>query len=73
MTTVDIGNNLKSVILFGFVFVVGIILFIQGFSTGDITTIIGSVITILGGAGLAVSEKIPILSGGNEEGNEKGE
>lgn len=70
MTTFDIGNNLKQIILFGFVFIVGIALFIQGYTTGEITNIIGSVIVILGGAGLAISEKIPIGSGGNEEGNE---
>lgn len=71
MTTLDIGNNLKQIILFGIVFIVGVALFIQGYSTGEITTILASGGVILGGAGLAISEKIPIISGGNEEGNEK--
>lgn len=73
MTTIDIGNNLKQIILFGIVFIVGVALFIQGYTAGEITSIIASIGVILGGAGLAISEKIPITSGGNEQGNEKTE
>ncbi len=67
MTTFDIGNNTKAVILSGILLVGVIILFMNGKSTSDISSLVSVALVIMGGAGLAISEKVSIKNDSNED------
>lgn len=67
MTTFDFGNNAKAVILGGILLIGVIVLFMNGKSTSDISSLVSMAFVIMGGAGLAISEKVSIKKDSSEE------
>jgi len=58
MGSIDIGNNLKQVILFAGALIFGGFMLVNGIQTKEITSMIAGVGTILVSGGLFVSDKV---------------